>query len=318
MDTTRSSTLKRPNQVRPTKSERNTWKSNIRKLCHIDNILITSLDTWTGPSHQIWKYMLSSNELLMLQESTHSQTSHGRLGRDKFFKQGRHEERKIPGIPIRCNPIATGFRRVETSVDYIKIRTRKTMRRNEHKSLTKTLGHVWCPNKAKLSRLWAKQSKWIVATDGSLKDRLGTSGVVLYNLETKEEICAIQTAETCKSGKLDSTREELRGNLAAEIKLNQIGDKFGSGVEQEVQYVSDRRNALLKIQRTTIHPLEPEYDVTVSIIELKRDNENITRTYIWVKDHQDKDRKTIQEKSNDRAYELATISRQTPQLDYSV
>lgn len=166
-----------------------------------------------------------------------------------------------------------------------------------------------CQNKAKLGRLWAKKSKWIVATDGGLKDRLWTSGIVLYNLDIKEEVCTIQTAETCNSGKLDSTREELRGNLAAEIMLNQIGDEFGRGVEQDVQYVSDSRNALLKIQSTTMHPLEPKYDMFASIREIKKDNENIIRTYMWVKAHQDKDRKTIQEKLNDRTDELATISR---------
>ena len=310
----RHSTLLWPNQTRPGKKDRRVWEKYVNRLSREDR-LITPLGRWTGPSHQIWPYMLHNDATAILIERPTGQFSHGRISDDRFIKEGRQVHTPTMGIPIQCVPIPVGYKRIFGAVDLRMTVNRRSIWTNYESSLTRTLGRVDCTDIPRLGRLWSTPNTWIVATDGGLKDGIGTSSVVLYNEGGKEEICTAQSAESCRMNSLDSTREELRGNLMAEILVNQLNDEYGKDVNHLIKFVSDSRNALNKIQKKFIHPMEAEYDVTEEIRKLKLSNENIERQYLWVKSHQDKEDKSTEERLNERADHLATLSRRNAAND---
>ena len=55
------------------------------------------------------------------------------------------------------------------------------------------------------------------------------------------------SAEYYNFGLLHSTREELRGNLAAEIMVNKCNETFGCEGNNEVKYICDIKSASLKV-----------------------------------------------------------------------
>ena len=64
----------------------------------------------------------------------------------------------------------------------------------------------------------------MVGTDGGLSNGIGTTGVV-FRSENKNMITT-KSAELCGHGHLDSTREELRAQLSAEIILGACGKQL--------------------------------------------------------------------------------------------
>ena len=161
--------------------------------------------------------------------------------------------------------IMSGYKRIVGQYNNIQENRRRSIWKNDSQALTKTLGHVQCPQLRKLSRLWSTPNEWIIATDGGLKDGVGTSSVVLYNVAEKEEMCTATSAEYCSLNQLDSTREIMRDNLMAEVMLNQLNDAFGGDTEQTVRFVGDSKNALTKMQSETQHPLGAEFDLKSEI-----------------------------------------------------
>ena len=75
---------------------------------------------------------------------------------------------------------------------------------------------------------------------------------MIYEKDKDDEICTAKSAEECTLKSLDSTREELRANLAAEILLNQFNEAYGNSSQQTVNYVCDSKSALMKLGADTM------------------------------------------------------------------
>ena len=108
-------------------------------------------------------------------------------------------------------------------------------------------------------------------------------------------------AEKCGLTSLHSTREEVRANLATEVLIHQLNDKFGNGHNHEVRYLCDSRNAQKKQDtpkpgKAEKDPLEAEADMMMEIERLRQHNNNINRQYEWVKGHQ-KPKRNLEKRS---------------------
>ena len=252
----RHSTLDWPQQVRPNKSDRNIWKKYITKLCHRDECLITTLGKWTGKSHQLWKYMVQEDKMYLLRTIDGIQTKHCRSGTMDYQKKGRFMLEPEAGIPTKCCSIPIGYR-----IDYYGTSVTESTRTrsifvNEEVQLTKTLGFVNCINQRNMEEKWNQGGKWEIGTDGGLKNGIGTSGVVMYVEGEDTEMCTSKGAEECMLNSLDSTREELRANLVAEILLNQFNEAFGDEAHQTVNYICDSKSAMHKLEEENMEKKE--------------------------------------------------------------
>ena len=83
------------------------------------------------------------------------------------------------------------------------------------------------------------------------------------------------SAEQCEFGLLHSTREELRGNLAAEILIDECNTRFGYENPNDIEFICDSKSAL-KIIESDIsslkqsQPLAADMEVTLEIGRLQK------------------------------------------------
>ncbi len=120
-----------------------------------------------------------------------------------------------------------------------------------------TIGYFHCKSTKKLKELWEKGSKWMIGTDGGLKDGLGTCGVAMFEQGKTEPICTSMSAESCPMNLLHSTREEIKANLAREIIINECSLHFTTRSTNKIKYICDSRSALAKLDNTSSKYKEP-------------------------------------------------------------
>ena len=124
----------------------------------------------------------------------------------------------------------------------------------------------------------------------------------------------------CDFNNLHSTREEVRAALVAEILITECNKHFGKS-EKHITLVCDNTSALNKLEHLKEDvgfnsPLAAEMELLMELARLKKENTNITREFKWVKIHQKNAADlTEYEKVNERAYELATESRELAQQE---
>ena len=310
----RRSNLQWSRQVRPALGDRRVWGKYIGRLCFNTNELITSLGKWINPSHQIWPYMIATDNLHMLRYSDGVQQRMPAIGNNKFLKHGATSDVLEGGFPIQCVVTATGYKTRDDNFCYDGwVPPPSTTLKPVNTSLRRTLGHFVCSSVRTLERLWFRGSSWKIATDGGLKGGIGTCGVVMWNVEKNKEICTSMSAESCSLGLLHSTREELRGNLSAEIILDECNEKFGNEGNNTLLYICDSKSAIRHLESDigkvkSIKPIGPEMDIILEIGRLRAKNDNITRDFKWVRSHQTKIL-DADEMLNDRADNLATECR---------
>ena len=314
--TFRNSELKEPRQVRPLLGDRRIWKKYIDRLCFNSDELLTTLGRWISPTHQIWSHMVTSDKCQLLRYKNGVQHKMGRIGDNKFLNIGTRCENMRGGFPVRTMTTGMFIRVVGSSM-------RSTIRARRHgvsrlyptsSSMRKTLGQVVCRSACVLENMWSGGSTWKCATDGGLKGRIGTCGLVLWNNTMDQEVCTARSAETCDLGMLHSTREELRGNLAAEILLDMCVEQYGGECGNEVEYICDSRSAIDALEKDIVAlkmstPLMAEMDILLEIERLRKRNEGVKRKYTWVRSHQDDKILNANEKLNQTADQLATECR---------
>ena len=310
----RDSVLQWSRQVRPSLSDRKIWEKYLKRLCFNSNELIATLGRWIAPSHQLWKYMLTADKKTLLRLSNEGQRKLRKIGNNLFIKIGERCE-MMGGYPIHCRVTGIGYKvEPEAMVEC----ERETIGTNDFDpfalNLTKTLGHVTCTDKRSLRRRWKAGSKWKCATDGGLKNGVGTSGVVLWEQSSEQEMCSAKSAETCPLGLLHSTREELRALLSAEILIAMCNNLFGSKKKNEVEFICDSKSAIAAVtnevkEMKESSPLKAEMEVIMEIERLKVENKSVDRNYKWIKSHQENEEPTVNEMLNARADEIATEHR---------
>ena len=313
----RESELQWSRQVRPTRADRNVWRKYVEKLCY-NGVLITTLGNWKIMPHQRWPYMLNTSGTKLRRYIGGVQKEMDRIEPNKYNRDGRVTSATGRGIPVCCIVTPTGYKTRET-VWMLENTTNEIMRpifESNDKALNKTMGHVTCQNLRLLRERWSCGDDWYIGTDGGLKDTTGTCGVTMYNKTLKKELCHSMSAEKCGLDQLHSTREEIRDVVAAEGIIGQCNNHFGA-TEQTIEFVCDNKSALGKIEyegseQKKVAPLAAEAELLMELTSLRKCNDNIIRSFKWVKSHRDEEKDhelSIHEQINQRADELATNAR---------
>lgn len=143
-----------------------------------------------------------------------------------------------------------------------------------------------------METLWSGGSTWKCAKDGGLKGNIGTCGLVLWNVEEDREIFTAMIAEECGLEMLHSTREELRGNLAAEVLFDICNKQFGDDGHNAVEYICDSKSAVEALEKDigrmkAMMLVQAEMDIILEINRLRCRNEGITRQFKWARNHQE-------------------------------
>ena len=312
----RTSTLRWSRQIRPVKSDRTMWKEYIQKLCYNDE-LITTLGKWKCIPHQIWTYMISEDETMLFRSIGGVQKKLKAIGRKKFEKNGMIMCEQQLGYPVACiTTTSCNVVRVDAKVYCGPQAPKRKIFRRLETARNNTLDHVMCPDVSLLRERWESGDEWLIGTDGGLKEGIGTCGVTVHNKTLDKELCSSMSAEFCGLGQLHSTREEIRAVLAAEIIISECNYHFGQQM-QNIELVCDNKSALTKARynkndkQKEVQPLAAEAELLLELTQLRKQNENIQRSFTWVKSHQeDAQFTTSQESINKRADELATNARE--------
>ena len=313
----RRSTYRWARQVRPIKADRNIWKKYILRLCYNDT-LITPLGEWSEVSHQIWPAMVSQDGHRLLKGIAGVQKIFNSIGGNRYEKVGVVSCDTENGFPTEyvVTPTSLKIKNDTRSGTEVCLRSREIFY-NADKATHRTMGHIQCADMDMLRERWLTGDEWYMGTDGGLKSGLGSCGVTLYNKTEKKEVCCSISAESCGHGQLHSTREELRAVLVAEYIIRGCNMHFGK-VEQKIEYICDNKSAIKKIiykkdnTQQEVDPLAPEAELLMEITHTRKDNDNILRTFRWVKSHQNNNEgQELSEyaKMNERADDLATEAR---------
>ena len=242
-----------PLQIWPNKQDRNTWSKALKSLISTDGSLYEPLGQWQGKTHQIWKYMTTSDRSNLLRFEDGTQKSMIRLINGRFIKIGRHCVEYKMGIPIMCVPTVIGYKEVQNEWQYSIPVTRRRIFCHKEKSVHRLLEHVVCKDINKMKNSWKTGQEWLIGTDGGLKNNIGTIGVSIKEKSSDNELLTIQSAETCNHHHLHSTREELRAQLAAETIIHDCGEYWGREKSPKIDLVCDSSSTLKKLKKKKKH-----------------------------------------------------------------
>jgi len=118
------------------------------------------------------------------------------LGGRKYDRFGTVSEYPMIGFPVCVVPIGYAYKIALDEYRYIAPFQHEGVMRPSCKALAKNLGHVDLINLKLLGDMWKEGHNWFMATDGGLKDGIGTCGTVLYNREIGKEVCTSMSAES--------------------------------------------------------------------------------------------------------------------------
>ena len=291
-----------------------TWKSALRRLCIVNNLLILPLGQWTTSSHQLWKYMIEEENGRLLKYDGTDQWIHYNTSKTIYTRRCHKSHPKAPGIPVKVSVLPIGYRVLNNN----QVNRRKLDDKNITSALrwAKTsVGHVKCNDRGKFATSWKSGSNIRIGTDGGLKNNLGTTGIVIEMEDDTSVKLTAMSAEYCNKGTLHSTREELRAILAAEMIIQRCGDLWGKECNRKITFICDSKIALSEVEIDSTKWkkrdfMGPEIDLIMSIDALKVENDNIRRIYQWEKAHQKQvDDESEERRINREADALATECR---------
>ena len=168
----------------------------------------------------------------------------------------------------------------------------------------------------------ARPVELICGSDGGLKDKLGTSGYVLYRDTSEGPLLTGYAAELQYGKSASSTRQELLAQLCIEYWLDHLYRLWGSPKHKlQLKVITDSQASLIIMDNmknivSMKDVLRPDVDVAMELARLRQQNsKHNTLQLIKVKSHIGRDEapnETYWQANND-ADELATFAREQVQ-----
>ena len=259
--------------------------------------------------------MIESTSKILLCSNHNDQWAHYRNGRNIYPKIRAPTGGTVIGYPVKVSITPTGYKIIETNIRQLPNTYHQNKLQPTQNWAKLATGNITCYKARRLESMWKNGTDLLIGTDGGLKSNIGTTGVVIESSNDPKANIKAKSAETAPLYNLHSTREELRAILSAEIILDKMGSIWGKK-KIDITIVSDSTSALHFVDKTTIPAwkkrdvMGPEADILMAIDRLKTNNNNIKRTFQWVKSHQSEDEPmTPFRRVNDIADDLATECR---------
>jgi len=176
----------------------------------------------------------------------------------------------------------------------------------------------------KLKQLWGTQNlELVAATDGGLKDKVGTSSYALFFPNEFPPILQGFAGEYQPQKSASSTRQELLGQLGLEYWFRRLGAKWGiPNTPIRVALITDSQASIEIINNTynmigIKDTLKPDMDIGLEVSHLHGLNRWISRQVIKVESHieEDKAPNKFNWECNNLVDNLATAARDIFSVD---
>ena len=327
----RPNTLEFPYQVRPPDEDINHWKYFVDMISH-NGRLHTPLGDWVRTPDQKFPFMKPQTEDTVYK----SFGKRWKCFRKRSAQSRRYYNRKewVDSLPQICVPVDVIELSQALIVKQREISTSTAMTTG-HGLVSLSTSENWkdqVMGKAKIeyAQLEKLEIAWksaectiVCATDGGLKDTVGTSSYAFFLPHDTSPVIEGFSAEHQPFEEASSTRQELLGQLAVEYWIHELREKWGSPRSRlRLVLLTDSKSSIdiMKSIQNIIGvsaTLKPEMDVALEIHSLQADNPWIERKVVKVTSHIDKDQAPdpFLWECNDRADKLATEGREYYSMD---
>ncbi len=276
--TIRGMALDFPEQTRPPSEDIEQWEYFI-SLIALEGVLHSPLGAWVRSPDQHFKFLINDTATIVYRKTGPNWVSFCRQSnKSKRYVRGGEIVASVPGY---CTPVS-----VIEAANYIVVlhsnsqssrefglpqdiytRRQRTMERHVlgNYRIDDTLFH-------QLQSIWqSTDCKLLCATDGGLKDSVGTSSYAFFLPDIMTPILTGRAGEWQPRDNASSTRQELLGQLGVEYWLSRLERKWGRprhGVQitlitdsKASMDIMDNLSRMIGIKDT----LRPELDVALEI-----------------------------------------------------
>ena len=323
----RKSNLSFPLQLRPPAADISYWKYFI-DLISEEGTLHSPLGRWLRTPDQQHTYMITPTSDTVYKR----QGLCWRVFRRKSPSSRRYTKLRlrVDTIPAQCVPAPV----IELSQHLI-VKTDELAERLslvesnllDVRKIKKTQWRSQVVGKSRTdqSQLSSLETQWkadtctiICATDGSLKDTVGTSSYAFFLPQETEPFLEGSSVEHQPQLEASSTRQELLGQLAAEYWLHDLRQKWGTPRRPLRFILVTDSKASMEIMKSVpliigmSDTLTPEMDVALELFDLQGIHQWIERKIVKVTSHIEKEQSPdpFLWECNDRADKLATAARE--------
>ena len=321
----RQSRLNYPLQKRPSKEARGHWKYFIKFISDSRHKLHTKLGDWIRSPDQKFPYVMgTTNNILYKGSGTTWKVYHRYQNTRNTYHPTELHQIDLPRDWTPTNIIKKAEGRIvvirpETTVEG-SIAQEKQLGDIDDETKRKLLGtFVINHEEAESIKLhWQTgQVHLVCGSDGGLKDRIGTSGYVIYGEYRENPLVKGYSAEQQYDDKSSSTRQELLAQICVEYWIQQLATTWGQPCSQlRTTLVTDSQSSMdiLKKMDQCLgmkDRLSPDMDVALELHTCRRRNTHSALELIKVKSHtaEAQDIDEIYWRLNREADDLATAAR---------
>ena len=294
----KKSRIKWPNQNRPGRAAIVMWKSALKNLGHINRILDAPLRKWVRTPYKKYNFELGKDGNIYKNiKGNYSRHNKISIFNRKYFRLGTACDMPTDTKPVQCIDSSFGITVMNDIEVTPNIQTESILQsiKNAPKYKRQIIGQIKSSiGLMKLKEEWNEKPDIIAATDGGLKDELGSHGYKIVFAGETEAIIEGHGAEQTANGTMTSTREELIGILAIYYIIQTCIEVWGKPKNGlDIQIVTDseaaktiRERNIEKLKPTII--MGPEMDIEMEIRRVVA-LLNITKSTItWTKSHVNK------------------------------
>ena len=321
----RETKLTFPLQRRPGKEDVRQWEYFINSIS-VNGHIHLPLGRWTRNPDQVFTYLYYHPTEVIYKQTTGGWTVYG--GQRNSKRRCKKLKIKVGNPPTHCTPV----RVIDGETYLIRLPEEDIHKRSRDKHKSQAIGKKkrierdiigkWNKDKTNLEKLkqqWKTQEcKIICATDGGLKDGVGTSSYTIFLPNDPQPALEGHAAEYQPHEWASSTRQELLGQLGLEIWLGKLKNKWGLPKKITMVLITDSK-ASIQIMENVIKckgikdTLRADMDVALEVHRYRVLNKWINREVVKVESHIEREQAPNQFfwECNERADELATTARDT-------
>ena len=320
----RPSKLQFPFQTRPSNTDIALWHYLVESVA-CNGILHGPLGRWIRTPDQFFPFMISMDRTIVYKRLAPGWQVYGK--RDKKHRYFKKLNFTVRTTPDRCTPV----RVIETSNYLVLLQSSSqeecssvswpAFNTEIHRYEEQVLG-TYSENDQQLDRLhkqWHNGVSLIAATDGGLKDAVGTSSYVLLFPQDTSPIVQGYAGEYQPRRSASSTRQELLGQLGVEYYLNRLASRWGVPRGTfALKLVTDSKASIAIMENTHSwlgikDTLSADMDIGMEIARYQVKNFWVSRETCKVESHIEEEAApdTFLWKCNELADNLATTARES-------
>ncbi len=294
----RESNLLFPVQKKPYAEDIEQWQYLISSIS-LNGHLVTPLGRWLRSPDQVFTYLGDK-----LQTTVYKRTCNGW----KIFRKKSQQSRRYVKLRFEVDTVpkdSTPVKVIESSNYLLNLSITKQLnelmpprlglyQRRQQTAADNVLGK-YDKNEMLLEDLKAKWHQTdchlVCATDGGLKDGIGTSSYAFFFPQQLTPLIAGKAGEYQPNESASSTRQELLGQLGVEYLLSKLAHQWGrprNGIS--IMLITDSQ-ASIEIMQNVGHPLgikdtlRPEMDVAMELHQERTTNSWVSRQIRKVESH---------------------------------